>query len=294
MAALSPKCWGSYFVHSGSREGPTPSLPPLGLTPPLVESLWVSRAHRPPPHLPQSATPAPAGGVGSVQSRGCLHSNSAAGYWPQLLSSAWRTHLPSMDPHLHPKIRLAVGSGVGWVPGPRAFLDLSPRCSSEELLDRLFKKSVVTEAEVTAAGAVCPANRLACVPARPPTPPRPLPPHLPQTQPPLLHSVPQLRDLLGSPGPHKVSQLLSQLSKTSWPGLTTSLSQPAPGQWANPCLPPETSSFLFCSGGFTHPNPPHLQGPEESLCPGSWGLVDWRRAGRKAEGVGEGEADCLT
>lgn len=34
------------------------------------------------------------------------------------------------------------------VPDPRAFLD-SPRCSSEELLDRLFKKSVVTEAEVT-------------------------------------------------------------------------------------------------------------------------------------------------
>lgn len=31
---------------------------------------------------------------------------------------------------------------------PQAFLDRH-RCSSEELLDRLFKKSVVTEAEVT-------------------------------------------------------------------------------------------------------------------------------------------------
>lgn len=86
-----------------------------------------------------------------MQSRGYLHSNSATGYWPQLLSSARRTHLPSMDLHFHPKIRLAVGSRAGWVPGPKAFLDLSPRCSSEELLDRLFKKSVVTEAEVTAA-----------------------------------------------------------------------------------------------------------------------------------------------
>lgn len=74
-------------------------------------------------------------------------------YWllASALSSTRRAHLPSMDPHFHPKIRLALGCGAGWVPGPKAFLDLSPRCSSEELLDRLFKKSVVTEAEVTAA-----------------------------------------------------------------------------------------------------------------------------------------------
>ena len=63
---------------------------------------------------------------------------------------------PQLGPHPHPKIGGVCGAR--WVPDSRAFLDLSPRCSSEELLDRLFKKSVVTEAEVTAQSPVFPGH----------------------------------------------------------------------------------------------------------------------------------------
>lgn len=147
----------------------------------LPESLWVSHVLATFPPLPISV-PCLCRGYGlCAEGKGCLHSNSAAGYLAQLLSSGsvfhtadstWRTHLSSMDPHHHPKIRLATGHGAGWVPDPRAFLDLSPRCSSEELLDRLFKKSVVTEAEVTLQpGLSAEAIGLHAYSTRPPTPP---------------------------------------------------------------------------------------------------------------------------
>lgn len=146
--------------------------------------------------------------------------------------------------------------------------------------------------------------------------PAPHPDLLPQqTQPPLLHSVPQLRDLLGSPGPHKVSQFLSQLSKTSWPELTTSHSQPAPGQWANPCLLLKHQASCFAQAASHIQTLPTFRAQRNSRaqahgvwealyclwdCPrlGGSGGVDWRRAGRKAEGRvggggGEVEADCL-
>lgn len=106
------------------------------------------------------------------------------------------TFLNPEAPQTPPQIKLALGCGSGWVLEPRAFLDLSPRCSSEELLDRLFKKSVVTEAEVTT-GLHAPPAQTTC----------------PSKYSPHSHSVPQLRDLLGSPGPHRVSQHPSQLSK---------------------------------------------------------------------------------
>lgn len=47
---------------------------------------------------------------------------------------------------------------------PEFSLTRAPRCSSEELLDRLFKKSVVTEVEVTLQPELSATNRLACVP----------------------------------------------------------------------------------------------------------------------------------
>lgn len=158
-----------------------------------------------------------------AEGRGCLHSNSAAGQWPQPFSSGSVSHPPSSTlrtPRHHPKIKLALGCGSGWVLEPRAFLDLSPRCSSEELLDRLFKKSVVTEAEVTT-GLHAPPDQTTC----------------PSKYSPPSHSVPQLRDLLGSPGLHRVSQHPSQLSKLpQTQALTISPSQPTPGQWASPHL----------------------------------------------------------
>lgn len=101
-------------------------------------------------------------------------------------------------------------------PEPRAFLDLSTRCSSEELLDRLFKKSVVTEAEVT----VLP--KLSALHTHPTRPASSASDCLSQQTWPSSHSVPKLRELLGIQGPQGVSRFLSQSQSPPSSRLTTS------------------------------------------------------------------------
>lgn len=164
--------------------------------------------------------------------------------------------------------------GAGWVPDSRAFLNLSPRCSSEELLDRLFKKSVVTEAEVTAP----------CLP-------------LPSNTGP---STPQLRHLLRFPrapwgvaAPRWISPSLSMSS----PSL---MSPGRPYLAGRPFYPPETWCFLlragWCTarleessglgggGGFAQSCP---VGPSQAQIWGKWRPCRWEQD-REGSGGGGG------
>lgn len=254
---------GAYPFPASSMSHPTTCC--------LAESLWVSHVLTTFPPLPISV-PVSAGGMGSAQ-RGevpplqlcCWLLDSAplfrvcVPYSVLSLEDPPPQHGPPAPPQ--DKTCHRVESWVG--SSPRAFLDLSPRCSSEELLDRLFRKSVVTEAEVTAARAICRTNRLACTPHRPPT----LLPWLPA----LAECAPSQRPLgvsraLGSvtaPQP-PLKDLLARAHLFPHPACTWPVGQPSPT--------PEISSFLLCSCKFTHPNPPYLQGSEESPYPGMWGL----------------------